>query len=564
MAIYHLKFKNISRSEGRTSIASAAYRAGEKLFSEYEGIYHDYSRKGFVVHSEIQLPPNAPKAYQDRQTLWNSSEASENAKDARVAREVEAALPVELDIEQQKDLVREYVEENYVSKGMCTDWSIHNPPARDDLKRPINKDGFPTKDESEMIFQNPHVHIMLTVRGIDETGQWEPKTQTEYLCINPEGIERGLTATELKDRASEGWQKQYRYRNGANLVWLTKEKGEASGLERLNKYPKTSRYGRQNPKTEHWNSKSFMLSCRKSWEEACNQALEKAGIEERIDCRSYEEQGVFKIPKLSLSYGQVKMERRATRLKAEGKPEAEIIHTDISQINADILTYNHTIEALQHKIATKQENATPSLKEIRDQIIIVRTNRKKLRDNLLRTSSALESVQSRLDTYNRSVRDANFKIREHTDSLKELQEKLSYTHPDSKKHKALTEEIQNEKDIIVQLQRHIQELRESYGYSDESLYSADQKEAFRCAESLKDIEEKLDNLTQLGEELKEKYRETKSHLEPSPLSEYSYDNISYDINRSFDTEEYLIGDVAGLSYGLIHAFEDKKKKKRRR
>ncbi len=564
MAIYHLKFKNISRSTGRTSVASAAYRAGEMLYSEYEGIYHDYRKKSYVVHSALQIPPNAPKEYRDRQTLWNSVESADKSKDARVAREVEASLPNELDIEQQKELVRNFVQETFIAQGMCADWSIHSPPKRDDLKRPINRDGLPAKNKSEMIFQNPHVHIMLTVRGIDEAGRWEPKTQTEYLCVNPEGIEKGLTAKELKERKSEGWQKQYRYRNGANVIWMTKERGEALGLERLNKYPKTSLHGRQNPKTELWNSKIFLLSCRKSWEEACNRALERAGFEERIDCRSYEEQGVLKIPQVSLSSGQIKIERRAARLNAEGKPVSEIIHTDISKINADILTYNRTIEALQRKIAAKQENAALSLKDIQDQIIIIRTNKKKLRDNLLKTSSALESVQARLDTYNRSIRETRNRIREHSETLDSIQEEISHILPEDKRYSPLTEEIQNENDILSYLQKNISELKERYGYSDETLYDKDHKEAFNCAESLKNIEEKLNDLTLQEEELKEKYRETKSHLESSPHPDYGYDNNSYDTDYAYDVEEYLIDEVAGLSYGLIHAFEDKKKKKRRR
>ena len=130
-------------------------------------------------------------------------EETEVAKDARVAREIEQALPCELNEEQQEELVRKYVQETFVSLGMCADWSLHNPPVRDDLKRPINKNGLPTSDVSEMIFRNPHAHIMLTIRGINEKGNWEPKTQVEYLCVNSDGKEKALTAAELKEKISE-------------------------------------------------------------------------------------------------------------------------------------------------------------------------------------------------------------------------------------------------------------------------------------------------------------------------------------------------------------------------
>ncbi len=567
MAIFRCQVKSISRSSGRTSVAAAAYRAGEKLYSEYEGIYHDYSRKKYVVHSEIQLPPHAPREYYNRQTLWNAVEASENAKDARVAREVEIALPMELNAEQQKQLVRKYVRDTFVSLGMCADWHLHNPPVRDDLKRSINKYGLPTNDISEMTFRNPHIHIMLTVRGIDEKGQWEPKTQIEYLCINSEGKEAGLTAEELKERAFEGWKKQYRYHNGAEFVWMTREQGEAMGLELVNKYPKTSYLGRQNPHTAYWNSPEFVRYCRKAWEKACNEALEKAGCQERIDCRSYEEQGVLKIPQVPLSYGQVKMERRASRLKSNGKTEADIIHTDLACINTDIRKYNNTLDALQKKIATKQEEAALSikdkvgqLKDIKDQLVIVRTNKKRLEDSLIKTSSSLESIQSRLDTYNQSIREANGKTREHTEILAELQEELFHLSTKDKKYKTLSEDIQNEQDTISRFQEHIQELKESYGYSDKDLYDQNQKDAYRFVEDLKDIEEKLSELSQKEEELKNHYREVKSSMESPDGFD---DNRNYSDYTSTECVEYVVDDIIGLTGMLTHAFEEKKKKRQR-
>jgi len=93
MAIYHLHAQIIKRSSGRSSVAASAYRAGEKLHNEYDGITHDYTRKSGVVHSEIMLPQNAPKEFQDRSTLWNAVEKSEKRKDSQTAREIDVALP---------------------------------------------------------------------------------------------------------------------------------------------------------------------------------------------------------------------------------------------------------------------------------------------------------------------------------------------------------------------------------------------------------------------------------------------------------------------------------------
>lgn len=143
MAIYHLRAKIIGRSSGKSAIAAAAYRAAESLYSEYQGLKFDYSRKKGVSFSEILLPDHAPAWMQEREKLWNSVELFEKRKDSTYAREVEVALPIELSHEQQKELLREYITENFIKLGMVADYSIHDA------------DG-----------NNPHAHIMLTLRPI--------------------------------------------------------------------------------------------------------------------------------------------------------------------------------------------------------------------------------------------------------------------------------------------------------------------------------------------------------------------------------------------------------------
>lgn len=152
MAIYHCSIKIISRGKGKSAVAAAAYRSGENLTNEYDGITHDYTRKGGVVHTEILLPDHAPAEYADRAVLWNAVEKIEKAKNAQLAREIEIALPHELTREQGISLVREYVKEQFVSAGMCADIAIHD-----------KQDG------------NPHAHILLTVRPLNENGTWHTK-----------------------------------------------------------------------------------------------------------------------------------------------------------------------------------------------------------------------------------------------------------------------------------------------------------------------------------------------------------------------------------------------------
>ena len=126
IAIYHWNIGIVSRGKGKSAVAAAAYRSGEKLTNEWDGMTHDYTRKGGVVHTEIMLPPHAPPSFADRSTLWNSVELYEKAGNAQLAREIDAALPIELSREEQIRLVREYCSSQFVSRGMCVDFAIHD------------------------------------------------------------------------------------------------------------------------------------------------------------------------------------------------------------------------------------------------------------------------------------------------------------------------------------------------------------------------------------------------------------------------------------------------------
>lgn len=107
-------------------MAAAAYRSGEKLVNEWDGMTHDFTKKGGVVHTEIMLPSHAPPEFTDRSTLWNSVEAIEKSSTAQLAREIEVALPVELSRAEQLALVRAFVKDNFVDAGMCADFAIHD------------------------------------------------------------------------------------------------------------------------------------------------------------------------------------------------------------------------------------------------------------------------------------------------------------------------------------------------------------------------------------------------------------------------------------------------------
>ena len=157
MAIYHLSIKIISRGIGKSAVAAAAYRAGELITNEKDGVIHDYTRKGGILHTEILLPANAPSEYADRAVLWNAVERVEKAKNSQLAREIEIALPKELSAVQNRVLVRDYVKQHFVEKGMCADIAIHD-----------TREG------------NPHAHIMLTMRPFNEDRTWGDKQKKVY------------------------------------------------------------------------------------------------------------------------------------------------------------------------------------------------------------------------------------------------------------------------------------------------------------------------------------------------------------------------------------------------
>ena len=158
MAIYHCSIKIISRGKGKSAVAAAAYRAAETITNEYDGVTHNYTQKGGVVHTEILLPEHAPAEYADRAVLWNAVEKIEKAKNAQLAREIELALPKELSREENISLAREYVREHFVSAGMCADLCIHD-----------KGDG------------NPHAHVLLTMRPFNEDKTWGDKQRKEYI-----------------------------------------------------------------------------------------------------------------------------------------------------------------------------------------------------------------------------------------------------------------------------------------------------------------------------------------------------------------------------------------------
>lgn len=161
MALYHFHVGQIKRSAGRSAVECAAYRAGEKLYSEYYGLTSDYTRKGGVIHSEVLLPPHAPREYADRQTLWNAVEDAERNRNAQLAYSFDIALQNEFTLDENIALARKFLLDNFVTRGMIADFTVHHP----------DKDGG---------IANPHFHVMCPIRPLNPDGTWGAKQRRVY------------------------------------------------------------------------------------------------------------------------------------------------------------------------------------------------------------------------------------------------------------------------------------------------------------------------------------------------------------------------------------------------
>ena len=289
IAIYHCSIKIVSRGKGKSAVAAAAYRSGEKLTNEWDGLTHDYTKKGGVVHSEILLPAHAPPAFSDRSTLWNSVELSEKSNNAQLAREVEIALPVELSREEQTRLVREYCSSQFVSKGMIADFNLHDTGGG-----------------------NPHAHILLTMRPLDEKGAWLPKSKKEYV----------LDENGEKIRLPSG---RYKTRKVDLVDWNNRENAEV------------------------W---------RRAWADLANEFLAQNNRPERIDHRSYERQGIDQLPTVHVGVAASQMEKKGI------VTERGELNRSINAANRILREIRRLVRGLKDWIAELKERKTALLEAL--------------------------------------------------------------------------------------------------------------------------------------------------------------------------------------------------------
>ena len=418
MAIYHFEAKIISRGAGRSAVAASAYLSCSQMYNEYDGIRHDYTRKSGLVFREVMLPEQAPGSWHDREKLWNEVELTESTKDSRLAREIVLALPVELDKLANLELLRSFVQEAFVDSGMCADYAIHDT------------DG-----------HNPHAHVMLTMRPLNEDGTWQYKTEKEYLCIRNDE-EKGFTAEEFKQASKEGWEKQYQYKVGRKKVYMTPSAAEKEGLKRVDKHPKATRFGRQNPVSARWNSEEQLIAWRAQWADAANRALERAKKAERIDHRSNKERGIDEQPTIHEGVSSRAMEKKG-------------IFTERNELNRQIKADNKALRELKATIsrllkAAKEKLSLPAIAEAMDKL---RTRMIETMFYHMRNKNKVQEIEEDINMWEPDI-NRYFEIGGEIKTKKEKREQITQTrketslfspferHDLKKQETTLTEEIE--------------------------------------------------------------------------------------------------------------------------
>lgn len=482
MAIYHMQAKIVSRGKGRSAVAASAYMSCSSVTNEYDGVHHDYTRKKGLVWEQVFLPENAPVEWQDRAILWNAVEDAEKSKGSRLAREFVVALPRELNADQQIALLTEYIQQQFVADGMCADVGIHDPDPPG---------------------HNPHAHILLTIRPLDEHGKWQYKTEKEYLCIRGDE-ERGFTASEFLQAQDEGWEKQYPYLVGKKKVYMTTADGEAQGLKRASKHPKSTTYGRQNPITERWNSESQLILWRSAWADIVNLHLERVGSTESVDHRSHAERGLDEQPTIHEGVAARAMEKKG-------------IISDRCELNRQIKADNALLRELKDLVAMLTElvadaasSITDQLTKLREKLIVICYQIKAIVRSMDKRTATIQATQPKLKRYNEVTQQTRQKTKARKALVAEQKNtsklNLIKQHNLSRQITTLTEEIE---ELLSEKENLLPDL----GCADDAGVKAVQSEITAMEASLHKLDEQKEQYSVELDETLQQYKQLQSQAE---------------------------------------------------
>ena len=295
----HTHVDIVARSKGASVIAKAAYNARDKLQDEYYGKTHDYSKKTDLVFSKVFLPEHIPKEFSNREYLWNEVEKIEKSKNSQLARNLLFELPRELNEQERIKLISEFIEENFTSKGMIADCNIHNPMASDHEEQ-------------------PHAHILLTLREMDSEGKWKPKCRKEYILD---------------------------------------EDGEKIKL-------KSGNYKSRKVNMNDWNEPDKVKEWRENFSKKANEYLARNNIDKRLDPRTFEEQGREELPQIHLGTSSYQMEKKGIQTE-RGNQNRKIIalNLEFKKLKAELSKLTSWIGSLFGSLQVKYDEYKQEKKE---------------------------------------------------------------------------------------------------------------------------------------------------------------------------------------------------------
>ena len=401
MAIYHCSIKKGKRSDGRSAVASSAYRAGARYTDQETGDVFNYSDKKAVVHHEVFLPEYAPAAYQSAETLWNAVQEVENKSNAVLFREFEVALPIEIEMQERISCAQEFCR-ILQKEGMCVQLNIHN------------------------LSHNPHAHIMCTTRKIKKDGKWDVKEKKDYVYVRDEDGRPVIGADGKKVRVplidpKTGEQKlRIRKGKGAEKLWKT-EKTEVN----------------------EWNQKYKVEEWRAAWAEICNKYIDAENKKrkereereiEHVDHRSYKRQGIEQIPTIHEGY-------QARAIEREGGISEQCGGTDKGGRS---VRSKEKYEELLERVRILEMETVEKMDEQADQIVQMTQEIKQLRKELKEKEEQISLLEEELTKASETVREQQKKAEDWKKTAEDWKKVSGNWKARAEEQEKRAEELENE------------------------------------------------------------------------------------------------------------------------
>ena len=461
MALYHFHVEQIKRSEGRTTVASAAYRAGEKLHNHWDGETHDYTKKGGVILAEIILPEHAPKRFYDRSTLWNEVEQVEKHHKAQLAYSFDMALQNEFSVEENIELARDFVQKYFVSDGMICDLAVHQP------------------DREEGGIPNPHFHVLIPIRPLNEDGTWGAKQHRVY---------------HLDEDGNR----------------IKKENGQWE----FDAVP-----------TTNWGRPETLDMWREAWADMVNAKFEEKGLDCRIDHRSYVDQGLDLIPTVHEGPHVRKMEKKGIR-------------TEKGELNRWIKATNRMLRSMRATIAALKEWIQEAKEILREpqEVYLVQL----LSDvHALRNKTAMTytkgKTKAKKNNLKRFMDECNYLKQRGVLTLSDFEKYLSSV---SEKVNASKSSMSEKQQRLKELQQLIEEA-ETYEEL-KPVFAEMKKEKYRFTETKENYKAEHDSELRRFYMVKRKLKEKGFEKEPFPLTEWQKEFDELSVQKESEYQEYKI------------------------